>query len=160
MNITGGVILVPVNTSASPQYTTFTVNGTITNSGGTLSLTNAGPALAANTKLTIFSQAVSNGAAMVIVSPGLSVVNNLQVDGSVSVSQAVVGGQKLSVTVSGGQINLTWPTAGVHLEMQTDALAQGIGTNWVVVAGTQSGTTYSAPINTSTNIAVFFRLAP
>lgn len=63
-----------------------TVSGVLTNSGtGTLTVTNAGPALTVGDSFTLFSQAVSNGAAITVTGGGAAWVNNLAVDGSIQV---------------------------------------------------------------------------
>jgi hypothetical protein len=67
----------------------------------------------------------------------------------------------LTATVSGGNLNLSWPSSwtGLHVQVQTNTLAKGLGTNWVTIPGSSAGHTFSAPI-IATNPAVFYRLAP
>lgn len=133
--------------------------GTVTATGGTLKLINAGPAVQVGDKFTLFSQPVTGGGTMTIVSPGFTVANNLAVDGSVTVS-AILPAPTITAGVVGNQLNLSWPagwTGGVHLQGQTNTLAVGISTNWVTIPGTDLSNTYSTAIN-PTNRAVFFRL--
>ncbi len=160
------VALVDTNFSVTVSNTFFSVTnlvnltaGTITATGGSLKLINAGPALVAGDKFTIFSGPVTGGALMTIVSPGFTVNNNLAVDGSVTVT-GVQPAPTLTPTMVGNQLNLTWPAAwsgGVHLQGQTNSLAKGLGTNWVTIPGTDAGNTYSATVN-RTNGSVFYRL--
>jgi autotransporter-associated beta strand protein len=159
MNISSGTILASLNTSSSPSNTVYAVTGTLTSTGGSLKLVNAGPALVAGDKFTIFNQPVIGGAGMTIVSPGFTVANNLAVDGSVSVV-TVSPPPAITTRVSAGVLTLTWPsswTGGVLLQAQTNSLSVGIKANWVTIPGTDAGNSYSTSIN-STNPAVFYRL--
>jgi fibronectin type 3 domain-containing protein len=65
----------------------------------------------------------------------------------------------LNFTVSGGQIQLSWPSdhTGWWLEMQTNSLAAGLGTNWTTVPNSTTTNQVFAPIN-PTSGSVFFRL--
>jgi fibronectin-binding autotransporter adhesin len=159
MNISSGTVMASLNTLSSPSNTTYVVTGTLTSTGGSLKLVNYGPALVAGDKFTIFSQPVSGGAGMTIVSPGFTVANNLAVDGSVSVVSASPP-PTITSKVSGGVLTLTWPsswTGGVLLQAQTNSLSVGIKANWVTIPGTDAGNSYSTSIN-ATNPAVFYRL--
>jgi len=65
----------------------------------------------------------------------------------------------VSATVAGGQVNLTWPPeqTGWTLEVQTNVLNTGLGTNWTRVAGSATTNQVILPISkTSSN--VFYRL--
>jgi autotransporter-associated beta strand protein len=161
MNIDSGTVVATLNKALSPSFsnTTFTVAGALNSSGGTLKLLNAGPTPVVGDKFTIFSQPVVGGAGITIVSPGFSVANNLAGDGSVTVT-AVQAPPTLSVTLSGGSLNLTWPstwTGGVHLQSQTNSVSVGLTTNWVTIPGTDQSNTYTTPLNRS-NVSVFYRL--
>jgi hypothetical protein len=65
----------------------------------------------------------------------------------------------LNVSTGGGQLQFTWPAdhLGWRLEMQTNSLATGLGTNWVTVPGSIGTNQMLVPIGT-TNGSVFFRL--
>ena len=162
MNITSGNIRVSLNKSSATSNTTFAVTGTLTATGGTLSLTNIGPGVVAGDKFKIFSQPVVGGAGIAITSVGFTVTNNLAVDGSVTVvTGSVVTSPTLTATFTGGNVNLSWPAAsiGLNLQVQTNTLATGLKSNWVTIPGTAAGNTFSAPVNTSSNTAVFYRLS-
>ena len=155
----GSTVLATLNKSLSPSNTTFTVVGTINSTGGTLKLLNAGPALVVNDTFKIFSQAVTGGGGITIVSPGFTVANNLAVDGSVTVS-AILPPPTITSAVSGNQLTLSWPsswTGGVHLQSQTNTVAKGLGTNWVTIPGTDASNSYLTTV-TKTNGCVFYRL--
>ena len=65
----------------------------------------------------------------------------------------------LNFVMSSGQIQFSWPMdhTGWHVQMQTNLLNAGIGTNWVNVPNSNITNQFSAPIST-TNSSVFFRL--
>jgi len=166
-----GKIIVPLNESLSPSNSTMTiVSGTITNTGGaTMILTNLGPILNVGDTFNIFSQGISNGAAMTIVPPaGVTFVNNLAVNGSVTVLTVVppvntTPTNILSQVINGGTtLALSWPAdhTGWHLQIQTNALSVGLVTNaanWVSLPGSQLVNATNLPINPA-NGAVFYRL--
>jgi len=66
---------------------------------------------------------------------------------------------QLGSTLATGQIYLSWPSdhTGWRLEMQTNALTLGLGTNWVTVDGSTNFNQISLPLN-PTNSSVFLRL--
>jgi hypothetical protein len=64
----------------------------------------------------------------------------------------------IQVTVTGNQLSLGWPTnLGWTLQVQTNILSTGLGTNWVNVAGSTTVTNVVVPMN-PTNGSVFYRL--
>jgi fibronectin-binding autotransporter adhesin len=159
--INSGTLVAVLNKSLSPSNTFFSA-GFIQSAGGTLKLVNVGPALSVGDKFTLFNQPVSGGNALTIVSTGFSVTNNLAVDGSVTVTAVTpVTPPTITADVSGGQLTLTWPAGatGLHLQVQTNSLAAGLGTNWITIPGTDATNRYLVPLN-RTNGAVFYRLAP
>jgi autotransporter-associated beta strand protein len=135
--------------------------GTATAAPGTsLKLLLSGPIPVVGEKYTIFSQPVSGGAGMTMVTPGFTVSNDLAVDGSVTVT-ATNPAPTITVTRTGNTLNLSWPaawTGGVHLQAQTNALTRGLSGNWVTIPGTDLNNTYSTPINNGVNVSVFYRL--
>jgi len=159
MNIDSGTVLVSLNKSLSPSNTTFTAVGAVNSTGGTLKLLNYGPSLVVGDKFNIFGLAVT-GSALTIVSPGYTFANNLAVDGSVTVT-AVAQPATVTGTVSGGNLNLSWPAAytGLYLQGQTNKVSMGLSTNWVTIPGTAAGNSYSIPVGL-TNGSVFYRLSP
>ena len=62
--------------------------------------------------------------------------------------------------VSSNNITVAWPAdhIGWQLEVQTNTSAAGIGTNWIIVAGSSVTNQMLFPINPA-NGAVFFRLS-
>jgi hypothetical protein len=65
-----------------------------------------------------------------------------------------------NIAASGGQIQLIWPRAntGWSLQVQTNALNTGIGTNWVTMPGSMLTNQMYFQVNPA-NESVFFRLA-
>ncbi|HEX5221305.1 MAG TPA: autotransporter-associated beta strand repeat-containing protein [Verrucomicrobiae bacterium] len=156
LNVNGGTIVASLNTALTPSNTFYSVNAGVAVTSGTLKLINAGPQLVVGQKFTIFSQPVTG---LTIVSPGLTVQNNLATDGSVTVT-AVQPAPTITASVVGNQLNLSWPatwTGGVHVQAQTNNLATGLSNNWVTIPGTDAANTYSATID-PTKGAVFYRL--
>jgi len=161
LNITAGTVVATLNKSLSVSNTTFAVTGAINRTGGSLLLTNSGPALTVGDKFKIFNKAVAGGASMPIVATGFTVNNNLGVDGSVTVATVVVvTPPTITNSVSGGTLHLSWSAAytGYSLQAQTNTLAAGLKTNWVTIPGTATSNTYSVPLNTTANTCVFYRL--
>jgi hypothetical protein len=66
----------------------------------------------------------------------------------------------IAITAIGGAINLSWPPdhLGWHLQIQTNTLGTGLGTNWVTLPGSDSITGTNITINPASG-AVFYRLA-
>jgi hypothetical protein len=66
------------------------VTGALTNTGtGTITVTNLGPAIAVGDRFVLFSEAVSNGAALTIAGAGINWTNYLAVDGSIQALSVV-----------------------------------------------------------------------
>ena len=61
--------------------------------------------------------------------------------------------------ISSGQINLNWPTnhVGWRLQIQTDSLDHGLGTNWTTMDSSISNYQMSLPVS-FTNGSVYYRL--
>jgi autotransporter-associated beta strand protein len=83
-----GNLFFKVKKLVSQSNDVASVSGALTNGGtGKLTVTNLGPtALAVGDKFTLFNKPLTNGAALTVTGAGAVWVNNLQVDGSISVS--------------------------------------------------------------------------
>lgn len=64
----------------------------------------------------------------------------------------------LAFQVNGSVLDITWPVAGGRLQVQTNGLNAGIGTNWVTVSGSTTTNHVSVPLDQS-NASVFYRLS-
>ena len=128
-----------------------------------MKLDNLGPSIAVGDVFKLFgSSTIANLSGVTVIAPGFTLSTaNLATSGTVTVaSVAPPGSETITATVSGGQINLSWPDAwtGAELQIQTNPLTIGISSNWVTIPGTDAANTYSAPLNPTG--AVFYRLAP
>jgi hypothetical protein len=92
----------------------------------------------------------------------LTWTNRLAIDGTI----AVVGGTTVNTnspvlanSVADGNLTLSWPAdhTGWTLQVQTNSLGEGLGTNWVDVPGSASTNAVTIPV-TFANEAVFYRL--
>jgi hypothetical protein len=65
----------------------------------------------------------------------------------------------LTAVVNGSNLELSWPAdhIGWRLQVQTNSLTTGLGTNWVAIAGTAASNHYTNTIDT-TKGAVFYRM--
>ena len=161
MNISGGTVQVSLDKTRSDITSYLYVITAINYTNGTLKLINVGPALTVGDTFPVSYLPVVGGNAMPIVSPGFTVTNHLGVDGTVTVTGVTPSVLKVTPTVSGGQLTLSWPSAwtGLHLQVQTNTLAQGLGNNWVNIAGSDAVNGYTNTIDKA-NGSVFYRLAP
>ena len=68
------------------------------------------------------------------------------------------GPATISSSVSGNTLTLSWPSGeGWILQMQTNSLTTGLGTNWVSVPGSSSISSTNIPLNPNVP-TVFYRL--
>ncbi len=133
--------------------------------GGTLNLaTNSSDTLHVGDTFKLFSAASYAGAFATINYPvGYTFTNRLAVDGTIAVLTAPVTvpttPTNLTFSVTGGVLNLSWPAAylGWSLQVQTNNLSNGLGTNWVTIPGSELVTSTNLPI-VVTNGAVFYRM--
>ncbi len=80
--------------------------------------------------------------------------------GAVIVTTTVnTGSTNIMTSFANGQLTLTWPQdhTGWQLQVQTNDLTLGLGTNWVDVAGSTTTNQVIIPINV-TNGSVFYRM--
>jgi fibronectin-binding autotransporter adhesin len=152
----GGNLAIEVNKSLSPSNDFVVVTGVLTNTGtGILSVANLGPALSVGDKFTLFSKPLQNGAALTVVGLGANWINNLALDGSVTVSSFVVSPTLNFIRSTANSVQFSW-SGSFKLQAQTNSVGVGFGTNWADYSGgSTSGIT--VPIAT-TNGTVFFRL--
>jgi len=154
-----GNTLVELNQSLSPAQSNDFVNvtGTLTY-GGTLTVNNLGPALAAGNHFRLFPPGGANAGGMTVVGSAGSGLAYSFNDGVLSVTSAAGSSAVITNSVSGGNLNLAWPSGqGWTLQSQTNSLSTGLSpTGWSAVSGAADGS-YSIMINT-TNPAVFYRL--
>lgn len=152
-----GNLLFNLNESQAQSNSLITVSGALTCSGtGTLTVSNLGPALNVGDQFQLFNIVVPHGDNLTIVPPaGYTFVNRLAENGSITVATVpppVLGYSNLG----GGNLQFSW-TGGYRLQSQTNALNNGLGTNWSYYPG--GGV---SPVNITldpTQPSVFFRLS-
>ncbi len=154
--LSGATFMELNRTNAPATNDLLVVTGTLTG-GGTLTVTNLGPALVAGDTFKLFSQPVT-GFTSISLPSGYIWTTNLASNGSITV-QSVVSSTPptLSVSQSGNSLNFTWTDASFHLQSQTNSLNAGLSTNWSNFPGGGS-----SPVNITinpANPAVFFRLS-
>jgi len=133
--------------------------------GGTILVTNIGVnALTAGDTLQIFSASNYAGAFANVLLPGLGTnlywTNNLAVNGTVTVMSSVsTASTNLIWNVTGTNMQLSWPGdhIGWRLQVQTNTLNVGLGTNWTDVAGSSLTNVVIIPMN-MTQGGEFYRL--
>jgi len=163
----GGAVVMKIDRAAVPTSDNLTAPSITINSGAILTVNNIGSTnLVAGDTFALFSTPVS-GAFSAVNLPALpdsTVVwtNKLAVNGTiavVSVTTINTNSPVITNSVSGGNLTLSWPTdhTGWLLQVQTNTLGNGLGTNWVNVPSSTSTNTVSIPIST-TDGAVFYRL--
>ena len=155
----GGNTLMEINKSLSPSNDLVAASGTLVY-GGTLTVTNIGPNISLGDRFVLFNTVGSgnfDNVELPALHGGLGWVNNLTVDGSISVIQAFnPHPTNITFQASGGNLTLNWPAdhTGWQLQVQTNNLA---GTNWSNVSGSSSVNQWVVPIDPA-NAAVFYRL--
>jgi autotransporter-associated beta strand protein len=134
-------------------------------SGGTIVVTNIGTAaLAAGDTFQIFSASNYNGAfptaVLPALGPNLHWTNNLAVNGTLAVVSVVsLVPTNLVWAVGNSSLTLSWPAdhIGWRLQVQTNALNAGLGTNWADVPGSSLTNNMVVPVDT-TKGSIFYRL--
>ena len=146
---------VKLNKGLAQSNDVVNVSGTLTY-GGTLTVVNLGSTLVAGDSFQIFKPGGTGG--MTVSGDAGSGLGFSFADGVVSVvATGPSGPSVITNSVSGNILSLSWPAGqGWKLQMQTNSLATGLGTNWVYVTdGTLSSTNVTIDQTKST---VFYRL--
>jgi hypothetical protein len=118
----------------------------------TLIVTNAGSLALTNTGL-------ANGALYYYVVSGTNEFGESADSSAVGVRPVSTVPPQLGLAVVANQMQFNWPTShvGWKLQVQTNTIAKGLGTNWATVAGSLGTNQMIFPVAT-TNASVFFRL--
>jgi autotransporter-associated beta strand protein len=146
---------------SKPATDFVNVSGTLARNatGGTLTVKNLGAQnLVPGDSFTLFSQPLPNGASITVSGGRATWVNNLAVNGSISVATVINSQPTLNFTNSSSSIVFSWsdPFNSFKLQAQTNNINIGISSNWKDYPG--GGTSpVSVPI-VRTNGTVFYRL--
>jgi autotransporter-associated beta strand protein len=129
--------------------------------GGTLTVTNIGGPLQGGDTFTLFNGGTYANAFSVTNLPSLApglVWNTANLNNGV-LSVVSTGPVNITASSSGGAMNLSWPAdhLGWQLQMQSNAVGMGLGTNWTDVTGATGTNAVQLMIDPSGG-NVFFRL--
>ncbi len=159
-----GKTLMEINRTNAPAADKLVLGSGTLNFGGTLTVTNVGGPLQAGDSFQMFSASSYGGnfaaTNLPALGSGLAWNNSLAVNGTIDVVSLVsLVPTNLVFAVSGTNLTLSWPAdhTGWRLQMQTNSLGQGLGTNWVTVTGSTNSNQAIIPIILA-NPSAFFRL--
>jgi fibronectin-binding autotransporter adhesin len=162
LNMGSGSLLLGLNRANTPATNdSVVVSGTVTG-GGTLTVTNLGPALQVGNTFQLFAAGVSGITANLQTVDALNGVtytwnNNIASSGSITVASVTpIGQPTLGVSQTGNSLTFSW-TGPFKLQSQTNSLSVGVSNNW----GNYPGGSTSPVIVTinPANPTVFFRLS-
>lgn len=162
-NITlAGTLLMELNRTNSPATNDMLLaNGTIT-AGGTLTVTNLGPALQGGDKFKLFATGISGFTAtnLPVLTAPMYWTNRLAIDGTIAVVNPVnLSPTNVVAVVNGNNLELSWPAdhTGWFLQAQTNSLGVGLNNNWVTIPGTDANNHYTNAV-VPNQPAVFYRM--
>lgn len=129
--VLGGTVVAEIN-GTTPANDLIAVVGNPVSYSGTLVVSNIGGALTGGQKFTLFTATGHTGSfASIVGSPGNHLAYSFS-SGVLSVGPS--GPAYLTNSVSGSTLSFSWPAGqGWRLQMQTNSLSVGLGTNWVYV---------------------------
>jgi polygalacturonase len=150
-----------LNYALGTNATTINVSGNL-NLGGTINITNAGGFTnGAYTLLTYSGNLTGNLPAIGNVPAGFNYAFDTNTAGQVKIIATTTPliPTDLILQISGGQLQVSWPQdhLGWHLQIQTNNLSQGLGTNWTTLPGSASTNQIFVLIDPA-NGGVFLRL--
>lgn len=152
LTATAGDARVGLSWNASSGAASYNVKRATISGGPYLTVTNL-------TALNFTNTGLANGTLYYFAVSATNAAGESTNSAQVSVRPVSLVSAQLTSVVSSGQLQLSWPTdhTGWRLQMQTNSLGQGLGTNWMTVAGSTNSNQATIPIST-TNASAFFRL--
>lgn len=157
----GGTNFMEINQAAQTNDQVL-VSGSVTY-GGTLVVTNLAGTLLLGDSFKLFDAANGAGNYATMNLPPLATGlawNFNATSGVLSVVPAVATNPtNLLVNVTGGTLQLSWPSdhIGWRLQVQTNTLDTGLGTNWMDVLGTAATNEIKIPIDPNSG-SIFYRM--
>jgi len=159
-----GNVLVKLNTSLAQSNDLVAVTGLATNNGtGSVIVTNLGPTLAVGNQFYLFSQPVTNGNALTVTGGGATWLNNLAVDGSISVLTVIPtvntnpATANFQATAASGTLNFSWAPDHKGWQLYTNSVGLTAASSWFPLIGSAAVTNETITINPATS-KVFFQL--
>ena len=130
--------------------------------GGTLTVTNMGPALQPGDVFTLFTAASTTGVFattnLPALSPGLVWTNQLVANGTIKVLSTINSNPtNLVLSVSGGTLKLQWPVDHLGWLLQSNAVSLANSNFWFDLANSAGTNVWNIPINAASS-NVFYRL--
>jgi autotransporter-associated beta strand protein len=160
-----GTNIMNVNKTGAVFINNVITNVTTLSYGGTLQLNLTGAALAAGDAFKLYGCGSTTGTFTNIVpaAPGTGLLwsTNTLTNGVLSVVAAVnTTPTTITTIVAGNVLMLSWPTdhTGWYLQVQTNSLGAGLGTNWADVAGSSTTNQVNVSIDPGSP-AVFYRMS-
>jgi hypothetical protein len=153
-NLTATIIptgQVKLSWAASTNATSYNVKWATANGGPYNSVTNVSGLAFTNTDLI-------DGVLYYLVVSATNAFGESGDSAQVSARPVSIAAPQITFVNGGGQIQMGWPVdhTGWRLQMQTNWIGAGLGTNWVNVAGSSNTNQIFVPSNAAGN--VFFRL--
>jgi len=146
LNLTNGTLQVALNKSLAQSNTIVNVVGSYNYIGGSLKIQNVGPSLTVGDRFVIFNQPIANGHLIPIVSPAFTVQNDLETDGSVTVTSisTVIAPTIKSISLIGGTNVVISGTNNTGNNNSTYALLSSTNiavplSNWSVISSGNFG---------------------
>ncbi|TAL02926.1 MAG: hypothetical protein EPO07_06805 [Verrucomicrobia bacterium] len=115
--------------------------------------------IATNATLTFTNTGLNNGTLYYFVVSAVNVSGESTNSAPVSARPTSFAPTQLGFATVGNQLQLNWPTnhTGWLLQAQTNAPGVGLGTNWVMLSGSELTNSFILPVNPA-NGSVFLRL--
>jgi len=142
-----------LNWNGSANVTGYNLKRSITNGGSYAIIATNTPALSfADTNL-------ADGVIYYYVVSATNAAGESANSSQISVRPVSTAPLTFNYGISGNQLQLSWPAdhAGWKLQVQTNSLDSGLGSNWVTLPDSDLTNQFSAPLD-ATNGSVFFRL--
>ncbi|HMP83890.1 MAG TPA: LamG domain-containing protein [Verrucomicrobiota bacterium] len=143
---------VALSWNAAATATTYYIKRSTMSGGGYVNV-------GTNATLTFTNTGLNNGTLYYFVVSGVNAGGEGTNSIEVSARPTSFAPPQLGIAAAANQLQLNWPpgNTGWQLQVQTNSLATGLGTNWANVAGSAQTNQVTLPV-TATHGAVFFRL--
>jgi len=143
---------VTLNWAASSGATNYYVKRSLVSGSGYATI-------ATNTSTTFTNTALANGTVYYFVVSALNAYGESPNSAQANARPVSTTPTPIVFAVANNQIQLTWPAdhIGWKLQVQTNTLVTGLGSNWITLPASASTNQFTMPVNAA-NDSVFFRL--